>query len=110
MNRLHLFAPDRPLDGTISLEGSKSISNRLLIIRALSGENTTLYNIAQAADTETLQRLLQSTELEDNVGACRDHHAFSYRVSRDAKQEKSSAVPCACCRGLSIFWWMPCAL
>jgi len=50
----------------ISLSGSKSISNRLLIIRALSGVDFTLENLSSSKDTVTLQNLLgQKEEIYD---------------------------------------------
>ncbi len=48
----------RPLHGTIDLAGSKSISNRALIIRALCGDDFPLHRLASAKDTDTLQALL----------------------------------------------------
>lgn len=52
---LFLQAPaDRNLKGRIQLSASKSISNRLLIIRALSGSDFAIENIASAEDTRVL--------------------------------------------------------
>jgi 3-phosphoshikimate 1-carboxyvinyltransferase len=47
------------LRGAISLAGSKSISNRALLIRALSGEDFPIQRLANARDTELLLGLLQ---------------------------------------------------
>jgi 3-phosphoshikimate 1-carboxyvinyltransferase len=54
----------RDLQGTVALDGSKSISNRALIILALSGENPAdwLSNLSTSKDTQTLLRLLSQTE------------------------------------------------
>ncbi len=52
----------------ISLSGSKSISNRLLIIRALSGTNFNLDNLSTSKDTVTLNALLEQAEGEYNTG------------------------------------------
>lgn len=49
----------RDIKGSISLNGSKSISNRLLIIEALCGEEFKIRNLSNAKDTETLFRLLR---------------------------------------------------
>jgi 3-phosphoshikimate 1-carboxyvinyltransferase len=46
----------------IPLEASKSESNRALIINALSGNRSVLYNLSKARDTQTMQRLLASEE------------------------------------------------
>ncbi len=45
--------------GHLTLDGSKSISNRALIIRALAGSNFPIHNLANAKDTQTLEALLQ---------------------------------------------------
>jgi 3-phosphoshikimate 1-carboxyvinyltransferase len=52
--------PDRILRGEITLAGSKSISNRVLMIRALSGADFDIKNLASSKDTELLQDLLAS--------------------------------------------------
>ena len=50
--------PDRSLKGIITLDGSKSISNRLLTIRALSGEDFPIHRLSTSNDTTTLVKLL----------------------------------------------------
>ncbi len=47
---------------TIRLPASKSISNRALVIEALCQGNSMLSNISNARDTQTMLRLLKSTE------------------------------------------------
>lgn len=56
-----ITAPNK-LRGTIVLPTSKSISNRLLIIKALSTAKIAIDNIAEAEDTKTLESLLNSDE------------------------------------------------
>ncbi|MBX7141272.1 MAG: 3-phosphoshikimate 1-carboxyvinyltransferase [Chitinophagales bacterium] len=51
---------DRNISGSVALSGSKSISNRVLIIEALSGASIAKPNLATAHDTQLLQALLQS--------------------------------------------------
>jgi 3-phosphoshikimate 1-carboxyvinyltransferase len=51
---------NRVVQGRIELAGSKSISNRALIIQALCEEDFPIYRIANAKDTDTLQQLLAS--------------------------------------------------
>ena len=52
----------------IPLPSSKSESNRALIIHALAGgKDAPLYNVSEARDTQTMQRLLQSNERELDV-------------------------------------------
>lgn len=49
-----------PLTGLVDLAGSKSISNRVLIIRALCSESFPIHKLAAADDTRLLNELLQS--------------------------------------------------
>ncbi|MCB9353093.1 MAG: 3-phosphoshikimate 1-carboxyvinyltransferase [Lewinellaceae bacterium] len=60
MELLRISKPDRILTGTIALEGSKSISNRALIVLALAGADPAewLENLSVSKDTTTLYRLL----------------------------------------------------
>ncbi len=54
--------------GKINLTASKSISNRVLIIRALCGENFEIKNLATAKDTVTLNNLLSGSFDKYDVG------------------------------------------
>ncbi len=61
---LRLSKPDRTLQGTVTLDGSKSLSNRALIIMALGGAaapDAQLSLLSTSNDTRTLQRLLRQT-------------------------------------------------
>lgn len=60
-NNIQLNHASKHVKCTIDLASSKSESNRALIINALSGNKATLSRLANARDTETMQRLL-STE------------------------------------------------
>src|SRR3546814_346989 len=53
-----LSHPTKSLGGTVQLTGSKSESNRALIIEALGGGNVTIENLSEAADTVTLHQAL----------------------------------------------------
>lgn len=55
--------PDKKLFGEIELTSSKSISNRVLLIKALSGLDFEISNLAQAKDTQTMQKLLADKSL-----------------------------------------------
>ncbi len=50
---------DRAIKGRIRLAGSKSISNRVLLIRALCEKSFDIHHLANAKDTELLHELLQ---------------------------------------------------
>lgn len=69
-NSILLTHPTCNVSGSIHLYGSKSISNRVLIIQALSGEDFLIENISQSDDTKTLQQLLASNGPELDA-----HHA-----------------------------------
>ncbi|NUQ25356.1 MAG: 3-phosphoshikimate 1-carboxyvinyltransferase [Saprospiraceae bacterium] len=56
-----LTASTRHITGDIALAGSKSISNRALIIRALCDKPFPIHRLADARDTQLLDALLQST-------------------------------------------------
>ena len=58
--------PDK-IQGVVQLPASKSISNRLLIIKALSSAQINISNLSEAQDTRTLASLLKS---EDNTLDC----------------------------------------
>lgn len=56
-----IIKKDKTLKGIISLTPSKSISNRVLMIRALCREQFPVLNLATANDTVLLQKLLSTT-------------------------------------------------
>lgn len=56
------------LSGNIELTSSKSISNRVLMIKALSGLNFEIKNLAEAKDTQTLLKLLANDSTTFDVG------------------------------------------
>ncbi len=54
--------------GTIQqLSSSKSISNRALLLQALSGPSSKVHNLSIARDTQLMQRLVDSNEKDINV-------------------------------------------
>jgi len=70
MEVLHLSKPDRALRGHIALDGSKSLSNRALIVLALAGADPAdwLSHLSTSKDTATLQRLLAQPGDEYDAG------------------------------------------
>ncbi|MEJ2881971.1 3-phosphoshikimate 1-carboxyvinyltransferase [Pedobacter sp. GR22-6] len=54
------FKGNKPIETAITLTGSKSECNRALIISALSRGSVEIENMSNAADTVTLNRILQS--------------------------------------------------
>ncbi|MFN7120155.1 MAG: 3-phosphoshikimate 1-carboxyvinyltransferase [Saprospiraceae bacterium] len=67
---------DRRLIGEITLAGSKSISNRVLIIQALCKEDFPIHRLANAKDTDLLQALLASEEDVLDAGAAGTTYRF----------------------------------
>ena len=59
---LHLYKSSAKLHGTIHLSSSKSESNRLLLMSALSEKPFDLKNVSDAKDTQTMLRLLNQED------------------------------------------------
>lgn len=59
----------KSINASIQLEGSKSISNRLLILQALCDGGFEIENLSPSNDTITLNHLLQTQDKTCNVGA-----------------------------------------
>jgi 3-phosphoshikimate 1-carboxyvinyltransferase len=70
MRVLHLSKKDKNLIGSLTLDGSKSISNRALIILALAGGKPSelLSHLSTSKDTQTLKTLLESNENHFDAG------------------------------------------
>ncbi len=66
---IKLSKPDRHIQGDIILDGSKSISNRALIIRALSGHDFDIKNLSTSRDTLLMQQLLAADGETLDAGA-----------------------------------------
>ena len=60
MQKKSLYARSQQPAGTIALDGSKSISNRALIINALAEHTLSLHHLSTSNDTQTLTKLLNS--------------------------------------------------
>lgn len=67
--KMIVTAPPQPIRGNITLEGSKSISNRLLIMQALCPGGFEIHNLSPSEDTTTLRHLLQEMPAISDVGA-----------------------------------------
>jgi 3-phosphoshikimate 1-carboxyvinyltransferase len=60
MSSIKVVAKTKNISGKIKLSGSKSISNRVLLIQALTKDSFEIENLSDSDDTQTLQALLQS--------------------------------------------------
>jgi 3-phosphoshikimate 1-carboxyvinyltransferase len=69
MEPKHLYFPSADIHLDISLPASKSISNRALIINALSGSRSEIRNLSDCDDTQVLIRALKLDQSIINVGA-----------------------------------------
>jgi 3-phosphoshikimate 1-carboxyvinyltransferase len=68
--KIKVFSSQHNIQGTIKLTGSKSIANRVLLIRALCDDHFEIENISESDDTHTLLELLSSDAYELDA-----HHA-----------------------------------
>ncbi len=70
MNKqLVLTAPEHPFNSDIYLPASKSVTNRILIIRALTGEDFHIENLSAAEDSRILKERLDHPVFEEYCGA-----------------------------------------
>lgn len=71
MSRIKLSGPKKSINAEITIGGSKSISNRVLLIQALCNDNFDIDNLSDSDDTQTLKKLITVTQA--NPYDC--HHA-----------------------------------
>ena len=63
-----IFGPSKPIQDTIYIPSSKSISNRMLIISALSDSDADLANLSNSDDTDVLKQALEADLEVKDVG------------------------------------------
>ncbi len=68
---------NKNLKGTIKLDGSKSISNRLLAIQALTTQDFSIENLSTSKDTVTFQKIM--TAIRDGVTLDCGHAGTTFR-------------------------------
>jgi len=59
MQKIRVVKRIKKVEGTIQLDGSKSLSNRALILRALSQSDFKIENLSNSKDSQTLTKLLE---------------------------------------------------
>ena len=64
-----IIPPEEINDAVIRLPLSKSISNRVLLINALTGNRGSIAEVAQCDDTSAMMRALDSAENNIDIGA-----------------------------------------
>ncbi|MEM8565996.1 MAG: 3-phosphoshikimate 1-carboxyvinyltransferase [Bacteroidota bacterium] len=62
MTKIEIAQNQYPVNVSIDLPASKSIANRALIINALSDSPASIHNLSKARDTQTMARLLNSSD------------------------------------------------
>ena len=86
-NLLLVTAPEScVVHGTVSLPASKSISNRVLIIKALCGKDFRVSNLSEAEDTLVLARALESLGISKDIDAGHTGTAMRFLTSFLATQ------------------------
>ena len=62
MNAINIYSPNKNIRGEITLSGSKSISNRVLLIKALCHQKFEIFNLSESDDTYSMEQLIHSNE------------------------------------------------
>ena len=75
MQEIRIVKKLKKVEGTVYLDGSKSLSNRALILSALSQDKPEIKNLSKSKDTEILSSLLAQESNEFDAG----HAGTSYR-------------------------------
>ena len=68
---IEIFSNNKTIYGSIDLEASKSISNRLLIIKEFCKTKFEIQNLSNAKDTKILNKILDSFETKKDIN-CED--------------------------------------
>ena len=68
---IRIFSNQKKIFGEIKLEASKSISNRLLIIKNLTNLDFKIHNLSNANDTQVLLKVLSNFENKEIIN-CED--------------------------------------
>jgi len=87
--KFKISAPNKSIKGDIQLDGSKSISNRALILNALSDEEIHLTGLSSSDDTRVLQAALSSTNETIDIGAAGTSMRFltAFLASQEGAQK-----------------------
>ena len=69
---IRLDSNNTKLNGRVQLESSKSISNRILIIRALARQDFKINNLSSADDTTLMRKIIKNYKEQNEIDC---HHA-----------------------------------
>ena len=84
------IAPIRAVRGTLKLPGSKSISNRILLLAALASGETRVHDVLDADDTRHMLAALRALGV-----ACVDDGAAGLRINGAGGAFAGISVACA---------------
>lgn len=85
---IRISHPTGKIKGRIKLDGSKSISNRALIIQAICGKKIELSGLSTSHDTVTLMNMLKSNEMTLDAGHAGTSFRFCTAYSAIGKDHK----------------------
>ncbi len=103
LTTVHLNPPVGPVRATIPLASSKSESNRALIINALTGFIGEVQNLASARDTQTMIRLLNSSdETADVLDAGTTMRFLTAYFAATGQQKILTGTPRMCERPIGL--------
>jgi len=91
-----ITSPTKAIDATIVLRGSKSISNRLLIMQFLSGDKCSFINLSNSKDTNELQSALaQISKGEKEIYAGSGGTTYRFLTAMLALQKGDWVLNCS---------------
>jgi 3-phosphoshikimate 1-carboxyvinyltransferase len=79
MSSVLLFPPEKAICASLQLGGSKSISNRLLILREVLHEAFPINNLSDSEDTRLLNKVLNQLKNEENLNFNVNHAGTDLR-------------------------------
>lgn len=103
MQAVTVYPPKAPIQAQIQLAASKSESNRALIINALTHFKGQLSNVSAARDTQTMLRLLQSSDsVADVLDAGTTMRFLTAYFAVTGQQKTMTGTPRMCERPIGI--------
>jgi 3-phosphoshikimate 1-carboxyvinyltransferase len=92
MKVISIKKANRRIVGTVDLDGSKSISNRLLLIRALMGADFPIGHLSSSRDTETMGKLVEDFGFGTILDAGAAGTTFRFMTAYLALQDGSQVL------------------
>lgn len=92
---VHISCPNKAIKGNISISGSKSESNRWLIIQAILENNLSINNLSNSEDTQLLQKALSVntyTEIPKKINIKHAGTAMRFLTAYFSALENSNVI------------------